>query len=95
LDRETGNIVRTTGFTSTSEASVGGVTSNGAEPTHRNPEDMAAMVWNFVKASEGLVTGLDAEDDMKLLRLRTRKHELVIVPDSKFLLIVVHDTPLA
>ena len=33
------------------------------------------------------------QDELKLLRLRTKKQELVIVPDSKFLLLVVHDTP--
>ncbi|KAK5663190.1 hypothetical protein OQA88_6607 [Cercophora sp. LCS_1] len=34
-----------------------------------------------------------AQDELKLLRLRTKKQELVIVPDTKYLLIVVHDTP--
>ena len=33
-----------------------------------------------------------AQDELKLLRLRTKKQELVIVPDAKYLLIVVHDT---
>lgn len=33
------------------------------------------------------------QDEVRLLRLRTRKQEIVIVPDSKYLLIVVHDTP--
>ena len=32
------------------------------------------------------------QDEVKLLRLRTKKQEFVIVPDAKFLLIVVHDT---
>ena len=31
------------------------------------------------------------QDDLKLLRLRTKRHELVIVPDSKFIFVVVHD----
>jgi dynein light chain roadblock-type len=29
---------------------------------------------------------------VKLLRLRTKKHELVIVPDVKYILVVVHET---
>lgn len=33
------------------------------------------------------------QDDVKLLRLRTKKHELVIVPDAKYIFVVVHDTP--
>lgn len=28
---------------------------------------------------------------MKLLRLRTRKNELVIAPDPKYILVVVHE----
>ncbi|KAI9786389.1 MAG: hypothetical protein M1839_006849 [Geoglossum umbratile] len=43
-------------------------------------EEYAGMVWGFVQAAGGLIRGLDGEDDMKLLRLRTKKHELVIVP---------------
>lgn len=35
------------------------------------------------------------QDEVKLLRLRTKKYELVIVPDPKYLLIVVHETPSA
>ncbi|TDZ21322.1 Dynein light chain roadblock-type 1 [Colletotrichum orbiculare MAFF 240422] len=56
-------------------------------------EDFAAKVWNWVNASGTLVMDLDTEDELKLLRLRTKKQELVIVPDPKYLLIVVHDTP--
>lgn len=37
--------------------------------------------------------GIDRQDDdeVKLLRLRTKKHEIVVVPDRKYLLCVVHD----
>lgn len=37
----------------------------------------------------------ELQDEVKLLRLRTKKYELVIVPDSKYLLVVVHETPSA
>lgn len=33
------------------------------------------------------------DDDLKLLRVRTRRGELVIVPEGRFILVVVHDTP--
>ena len=61
LDRKTGNIVRSSGFAATSEASVGAGGGNGNGLALKGPEDTAAMVWAFVKASEGLVTGLDPE----------------------------------
>lgn len=31
------------------------------------------------------------DDEVKLLRLRTKKNEIVIVPNRKYLLCVVHD----
>ncbi|MCJ1278682.1 hypothetical protein MMC21_006499 [Puttea exsequens] len=56
-------------------------------------EDVARMVFAFVAASNSFTVGLDKSDEVKLLRLRTRKNEIVIVPDPKFLLVVIHDTP--
>ncbi|EFY97092.1 Dynein light chain-related protein [Metarhizium robertsii ARSEF 23] len=42
------------------------------------------------------ILGLMSEqDEMRLLRLRTKKQEIVIVPDAKYVLTVVHDTPSA
>ncbi|KAL2122020.1 hypothetical protein VTJ04DRAFT_2475 [Mycothermus thermophilus] len=68
--------------------------ANGDEPSSREQgiEEIAAMMWNFVSTADSLTQELDAEDEVKLLRLRTKKQEFVIVPDPKYLLIVVHDT---
>jgi hypothetical protein len=43
-------------------------------------EDVAGAVWKFLGAAGSLVDELDKEDDVRLLRLRTKKNELVIVP---------------
>lgn len=72
-------------------------------------EDVASMVWNFLKAAGSLVNELDKEDETKLLRLRMKKSELIILPgtayrtndheqpltdaDSKFISVTIHDTP--
>jgi hypothetical protein len=40
------------------------------------------MVWSFLTAAGSLVDELDKEDEVKLLRLRTKKNELVIVPGT-------------
>ncbi|GJC82894.1 hypothetical protein ColLi_05732 [Colletotrichum liriopes] len=57
----------------------------------------AATRRGLTTIGTGLGFGLSADygdqDELKLLRLRTKKQELVIVPDPKYLLIVVHDTP--
>ncbi|CAI0651614.1 Dynein light chain roadblock-type 1 [Colletotrichum fructicola] len=107
LDRATGAILRTTGqlsFNASALPSGGSFSGEGAAAQQQQNgegegdqpqglEDFAAKVWNWVNASGTLVLDLDTEDELKLLRLRTKKQELVIVPDPKYLLIVVHDTP--
>ncbi|KAF4780021.1 hypothetical protein HER10_EVM0008669 [Colletotrichum scovillei] len=107
LDRVTGAILRTSGQLSSFNAATlqtsggGSFSGEGAaaqqqqngEEQPQGLEDFAAKVWNWVNASGTLVLDLDTEDELKLLRLRTKKQELVIVPDPKYLLIVVHDTP--
>ena len=42
------------------------------------------MVWKFVKNAEEMVKGMDEDDCLKLLRLRTKAHELCIVPGKGF-----------
>ncbi|CAK7218624.1 hypothetical protein SCUCBS95973_003551 [Sporothrix curviconia] len=74
--------------------SAGGGDSDPVDET-KGARELAGLVWNYVKASGDLVEAIDTEDELKLLRLRTKKQELVIVPNPKFLLIVIHDTPLA
>ncbi|KAK4453566.1 hypothetical protein QBC34DRAFT_210291 [Podospora aff. communis PSN243] len=108
LDRATGAILKTggqvssirktkalnsTAATQTTGSFSSGDASAGPSTQEQNVQELAAMVWNFVGAAGGLVQELDTEDELKLLRLRTKKQELVIVPDAKYLLIVVHDTP--
>ncbi|PGH14611.1 hypothetical protein AJ79_02946 [Helicocarpus griseus UAMH5409] len=50
-------------------------------------------VGNQTTESDGQGQGHEREEDdeVKLLRLRTKIHEIIIIPDRKFLLCVVHD----
>ena len=43
-------------------------------------EDIARMVFAFVAGATVVAEGMDKSDEVKLLRLRTRKNEIVIVP---------------
>ncbi|KAL1872342.1 hypothetical protein Daus18300_004312 [Diaporthe australafricana] len=81
--------------TSDIPASSGSAVAAGTSSETQGAEELASMVWAFVNAAGGLVHGLDTEDELKLLRVRTKKQELVIVPDAKYLLIVIHETPAA
>ena len=38
------------------------------------------------------INGVAEDDEVKLLRMRTKKHEIVVVPNRKYLLCVVHGT---
>jgi len=106
LSRETGAIVRTSGLISNSssanpnttlpasaESKIEGYSNGRKESGIHSAEDVARMAWTFVNSAGSMVEELDKEDEVKLLRLRTKKCELVIVPDSKYLLVVIHDTP--
>ncbi|MCJ1393143.1 hypothetical protein MMC18_006015 [Xylographa bjoerkii] len=68
--------------------------SDGTESS-KTAEEVAKVVYQFVSTTTGLVNELEEGDDVQLVRLRTRKSEFVIVPDSAYILVVVHDPPKA
>ena len=43
-------------------------------------EDIARMVFAFAAEAKAFTEVMDKSDEVKLLRLRTRKNEIVIVP---------------
>ena len=47
-------------------------------------EEVARMVFAFVAGAVAFTEGIDKWDEVKLLRLRTRKNEIVIVPGMSF-----------
>jgi len=46
----------------------------------KGAESVARMVFNFVSGAQEFVQSMDGTDDMRLLRLRTRKNEIMVVP---------------
>lgn len=46
----------------------------------KRAEDVARMIFSFVSETGEFVEGMDEGDGLKLLRVRTRKNEIVIVP---------------
>ena len=61
---------------------------NGERPSEKKgidcAEDVARLAFDFVKVAGSTIEGLDVEDDVRLLRVRTKKVELVIVPGKHF-----------
>lgn len=97
LSRDTGAIIRTSGLISDSSStntiekeglsSKDGaeVLSNGARRQAtgmHSAEDVARLVYSFVTAAGSMIKELDEGDEAKLLRVRTKKNELVIVPGT-------------
>ena len=46
----------------------------------KTADEVAKMVFSLVQGARECVEGMDKGDEVKLLRLRTRKNEIVIVP---------------
>lgn len=50
----------------------------------RKAEEVAQLVYNFVKSAGSMIEELNGEhDEAKLLRVRTKKNELVVVPGNR------------
>ena len=73
------------------EAALNGL--NGESKTTktgtREAEEVAKLVWNFFKNAGDTVEGMfgagaegEGQDEVRLLRLRTRKNEVVVVPGT-------------
>ncbi|KAF2083592.1 hypothetical protein K490DRAFT_69645 [Saccharata proteae CBS 121410] len=105
LSRDTGAILQTSGLISNSASANPNSTlpapTENAAPAYANgrkesgihsAEDVARMVHRMVEMSGEMAGELEEEDEVKLLRIRTKKHELIIVPDAKYLCVLIHDT---
>ncbi|KAI0097952.1 hypothetical protein GGR51DRAFT_565992 [Nemania sp. FL0031] len=91
------NAGNNNGISPSLPTSAGGSFSADAHTNTNNEslaaQELASMVWSFLSSAGSLVDEIDSEDELKLLRLRTKKQEFVIVPEPKYLLVVIHDTP--
>ena len=53
-------------------------------------EDIARLVFAFAAEAKSFTEGIDESDEVKLLRLRTRKNEIVIVPGKSLQVYIGH-----
>ncbi|KAI9274412.1 hypothetical protein BDA99DRAFT_237424 [Phascolomyces articulosus] len=49
------------------------------------------LISSLVQQARTTVTTLDDQNDLTFLRVRTKKHEIMIAPDHEYLLIVVQN----
>ncbi|KAF9364910.1 Dynein light chain roadblock-type 2 [Mortierella sp. NVP85] len=49
----------------------------------------ATLMSQLVRMAKDSVTQLDAQNELTFLRIRTKKHEIMICPEREYLMIVV------
>lgn len=52
----------------------------------------SGLLNNLVTQAKQMFQDLDPSNDLNFLRIRTKKHEFMVVPDQEFLFIVVQNT---
>ncbi|KAG8629313.1 hypothetical protein KVT40_003178 [Elsinoe batatas] len=103
LSRQSGDIVQSSGLEKAdNNAQSDGAGQDGLQgrdaartSSFKPVEEVASMIFNYVTASARIAQEMTTSDgdEVKLLRMRTRRSELVIVPDAHYIAVVIHDTP--
>lgn len=96
LSRETGAIVQSSGLEAAEDTDGNATDRNENGDNERtarlaSTEEVAKLVLDHVKSSSEMARLLNSteEDELKLLRMRTRRNEVVIVP-GELRFIVLH-----
>jgi dynein light chain roadblock-type len=58
---------------------------------HATCTQYAALITQLSQKSRSCVRDLDPQNDLTFLRVRTKKHEIMIAPDKDFILVVVQN----
>ena len=51
----------------------------------------AGLIHQLTLKARGTVRDIDPQNDLTFLRLRSKKHEIMIAPDKEYLLIVIQN----
>lgn len=54
-------------------------------------ENYAALVSQLSLKAAGVVRSLDESDELAFLRVRSKKHEIMIAPDKDYILVVIQN----
>ena len=54
-------------------------------------ENYCALVSQLAMKAGGMIRILDESDELAFLRVRSKKHEIMIAPDKDFILIVIQN----
>ncbi|KAJ3078596.1 Dynein light chain roadblock-type 2, partial [Quaeritorhiza haematococci] len=51
----------------------------------------AALITQLTAKARSVVRELDPQNDLTFLRIRSKKHEIMVAPDKEYILIVLQD----
>ncbi|CAD7934887.1 unnamed protein product [Amoebophrya sp. A25] len=51
----------------------------------------SSLISQLTAKARSVVRDLDPQNDLTFLRIRSRKHEIMVAPDKEYLLIVIQD----
>ncbi|KXS21239.1 roadblock-type dynein light chain [Gonapodya prolifera JEL478] len=51
----------------------------------------SALITQLAAKAKSVVRDLDPQNDLTFLRLRTKKHEIMVAPDKEYILIVIQN----
>jgi dynein light chain roadblock-type len=54
-------------------------------------ENYSALISQLASKASGVVRTLDETDELAFMRIRSKKHEIMIAPDKDYILLVVQD----
>ena len=75
-EQETNNGTALNGNTGVTEAMSG----SDIQTQAKSAEEIARVVFNFVEGANTFAESMDQADEIKLLRMRTKRNEIMIVP---------------
>ena len=52
---------------------------------------LGALVTHFAKKTSGVIQQLDLENELTFVRVRSKKHEILIAPDDDYTLVVLQN----
>jgi dynein light chain roadblock-type len=56
---------------------------------HNSGVNLARLIPQLVGKAKNTIRDLDSHNDLKFMRLKTTKYEILVAPDNEFILIVV------
>ncbi|EME87627.1 uncharacterized protein MYCFIDRAFT_75475 [Pseudocercospora fijiensis CIRAD86] len=66
------------------QGQINGIDGQAKKRGTRKADEVASLVFKFVQSTGAMIEELNGEsDEAKLLRVRTKKNEMVIVPESQ------------